>query len=151
MGWQTLEREIIDYLHAQLTQGGDGGTPIVTLDPNGRYLDENLEETTQPQSGTWIAYYIRHVSAKQVSTPCPTIRERRSGILMVLCHIGADKGEKRLLTLADRVADAFRGKKLSTTELVRFRTPQLGDRRREGAWWRLNVNCEFYSDAFVTV
>jgi len=148
MGWRALKKEIIDYIHAQLTQGGDGGDPVVTLDPNGFYLDEDLEKTTRPTSGVFLAYYIRMASAQQVATPAPLARERRRGLLMFICYIGLQKGTKRSDTLADRVADAFRGVKLSTTETVWFGTPLLSDERQEDEHWRVNVSCPFMSDAF---
>lgn len=92
----------------------------------------------------WVRLSIREGEAQIVSLDGGDGRRfRHPGVVIVQVFVPANDGDGLAREIADSVAAIFRGK---TIDCVRFRAPYVQVVGPEGAWFQLNVYCNFFYD-----
>ena len=78
-------------------------------------------------------------------SPNPSFRT--AGIFRIQLFTPLEYGEANLLTLADLIRLAFLA---TTVGDITYRTPSIGNPRREDNWWRVDISCPFRTDRTKT-
>lgn len=136
--------QLEERFNAQITLGGDGGSPVTTRFAN--------DPSDPPTSGPWCRVTVRQANRDraEIGQAAGSPLHRTTGAVFVECFVDHGVGSQAGLALADRVREAFQAQTITSgSNSITLRAPYLqngsaGD--RQGPWWRLTVVCPFFAD-----
>ena len=145
-----------DFEKMTNTIRGDAETALAALSsPTVRAVFDNQPTPSSSSSGAnrnlgpWSYVAIMYGDTSQRDMGATVARFRRIGVLRFGLHSRIGIGEKTLLTIADSLVDWYRKTTLAGSGgNIRFRSPNIVRVGLDGNWWRLNVDCPFFSDDF---
>ena len=137
--FSTIPDTIFGRFLDRITNNGDGGGAITTIEPNG--------DIDEPPTGLFASISILEGRRTQAEFAGSSPRSRTTGVFNVELYDDLNRGTKRLTTLAERVRVAF--DRWRSSNGIQFRTCVLAggsSGQRTGGRWQIVVQCEFYAD-----
>lgn len=102
------------------------------------------EGVTPPQGSSWVRGTLLPATSNTVEIGSQkTIRN--TGVLAFQCFTPIQQGDAAIWALVDVIVTGYRN---NVDSGVRYRTPSATSptARRDGEWWRVNVNVPYYFD-----
>lgn len=106
---------------------------------------QDLDEDALGSTGCWIRNFVVLGDRKQITGSSVQTRYRTHGIGYAHVHSEINEGTDKVAAVADLI-DSKGVFRTATANGVVYRTPTVGQGRREGRWWVVVVQYPFYSD-----
>ncbi|MCP3980750.1 MAG: hypothetical protein GY716_15720 [bacterium] len=96
-----------------------------------------------PQEDVWCRFAIVPGSSGMVDTAGTVHTFRTQGLCRVSVYGPINRGDRAVLVVVDTINEAFRA--AQTIDYV-VEVPDVSQGRRDGPWWRMDLDCPFFAD-----